>query len=63
AKAHHQGQDAEARQLQQSEVTRLKRELARLEEENAFLKKGLIAESCGWVRVRGVARSLGIKPS
>lgn len=39
AKAHQHGQDAEALQLQQSEVTRLKRELARLEEENAFLKK------------------------
>ncbi|MGB3462382.1 MAG: transposase [Rhodanobacter lindaniclasticus] len=39
AKAQQQGQDAEALQLQQSEVTRLKRELARLEEENAFLKK------------------------
>lgn len=39
AKAHQHGQDAETLQLQQSEVTRLKRELARLEEENAFLKK------------------------
>lgn len=39
AKAQQQGQDAEALQLQQSETTRLKRELARLEEENAFLKK------------------------
>jgi transposase len=39
AKAQQQGQDGEALQLQQSEVTRLKRELARLEEENAFLKK------------------------
>lgn len=34
-----QGQDAEAQRLQQAETTRLKRELARLEEENAFLKK------------------------
>ena len=39
AKAQQQGQDAEATKLQQSELTRLKRELARLEEENAFLKK------------------------
>ena len=39
AKAQQQGQDVEALQLQQSELTRLKRELARLEEENAFLKK------------------------
>jgi transposase len=34
-----QGQDAEAQRLQQAETARLKRELARLEEENAFLKK------------------------
>jgi transposase len=39
AKAQQHGQDAEVLQLQQSEVTRLKRELARLEEDNAFLKK------------------------
>ena len=39
AKAQQQGQDVEALRLQQSEVTRLKRELTRLEEENAFLKK------------------------
>lgn len=39
AKAQQQGLDAETRQLQQSEMVRLKRELARLEEENAFLKK------------------------
>jgi transposase len=38
-KAQQQGQDVETLQLQQSEVTRLKREMARLEEENAFLKK------------------------
>ncbi len=38
-KAHRQGQDAEARRVMQSEQARLKRELARLEEENAFLKK------------------------
>ena len=38
AKAQQQGQDAEATKLQQSELTRLKRELARLEDENAFLK-------------------------
>ena len=39
AKAQQQGQDAEIQRLQQSETARLKRELARLEEENAFLKK------------------------
>ena len=39
AKAQQQGQDAEAQRLQQSETARLKREVARLEEENAFLKK------------------------
>lgn len=39
AQAKQHGQDAEAHQLQQSELARLKRELARLEEENAFLKK------------------------
>lgn len=38
-KAQQQGQDAEAQRLQQSETARLKREVARLEEENAFLKK------------------------
>jgi transposase len=39
AKAQQQGQDTEAQRLQQSETARLKREVARLEEENAFLKK------------------------
>jgi transposase len=39
SKAQQQGQDAEAQRLQQSETARLKREVARLEEENAFLKK------------------------
>ena len=34
-----QGQDAEAQRLMHSEHARLKRELVRLEEENAFLKK------------------------
>ncbi len=38
-KAQQHGQDAEAQRLQQAETARLKRELARLEEENAFLKK------------------------
>lgn len=38
-KAQQQGQDAEARRLIESEHARLKREVARLEEENAFLKK------------------------
>ena len=38
-KAHRQGQDAEAQRVMQSEQAQLKRELARLEEENAFLKK------------------------
>lgn len=33
------GQSSEEQRLQQSEHTRLKREVARLEEENAFLKK------------------------
>ena len=39
AKAQQKGQDEEVQRLQQSETARLKRELARLEEENAFLKK------------------------
>lgn len=39
AKAQQQGQDTEGQRLQQSETARLKREVARLEEENAFLKK------------------------
>jgi len=39
ARAQSQGQDQEAQRLQQSEAARLKRELARLEEENVFLKK------------------------
>ncbi|WP_394358036.1 IS3 family transposase [Methylococcus mesophilus] len=39
-KAQQQGQDAEARRLIESEHARLKREVARLEEENAFPKKG-----------------------
>ena len=34
-----QGQNEEAQRLQQSELARLRRELARVEEENAFLKK------------------------
>ncbi len=34
-----QGLDAEAQRLMQSEHARLKRELVRLEEENAFLKR------------------------
>ena len=38
-KALQHGQDAEAQRLMVSEQARLKRELARLEEENAFLKK------------------------
>ena len=38
-KAQQRGQDAEVLQPQQSETARLKLELARLEEENAFLKK------------------------
>ncbi len=38
-KAQQQGQDAEAQQVQRAEHARLKREVARLEEENAFLKK------------------------
>ena len=38
-KAQQQGEDAQAQRLMQSEVARLKRELARVEEENAFLKK------------------------
>lgn len=33
------GQDAQLHQQTQSELSRLKRELARVEEENAFLKK------------------------
>src|SRR5690606_19383219 len=39
SKAQAQGHDAEANRLAQAETSRLKRELARLEEENAFLKK------------------------
>jgi transposase len=39
AKSQQLGQDAQAQQLMQSELARLKRELARVEEENAFLKK------------------------
>ena len=38
-RAQQQGQDAEAQRLAQSELARLKREMTRLEEENAFLKK------------------------
>lgn len=38
-KAQQQGQDAEVQRLMQSEAERLKREVARLEEENGFLKK------------------------
>lgn len=34
-----EGLTTEEQKLQQSELTRLKRELARVEEENAFLKK------------------------
>lgn len=39
SKAQQQGQSDEAQRLQQSELARLRRELARVEEENAFLKK------------------------
>ena len=39
SKAQQQGQNDEAQRLQQSELARLRRELARVEEENAFLKK------------------------
>ena len=39
AKAQQQGQDAEAQRLMQSEHARLKRDVARMEEEIAFLKK------------------------
>lgn len=39
AKARLVGQSSEEQRLQQSEHARLKREVARLEEENAFLKK------------------------
>lgn len=39
SKANQRGQDTETQRLAQAETTRLKRELARLEEENAFLKK------------------------
>ena len=39
AKAQQQGQDAEAQRLSQSEQARLRREVTRLEEEVAFLKK------------------------
>ncbi len=38
-KAQQQGQDVEAQRLMQAELVRLKRELVRVEEENAFLKK------------------------
>ncbi len=38
-KAQQQGRDAEARRRMESGHARLKREVARLEEENAFLKK------------------------
>ena len=38
-KAQQQGQDAEVQRLVHFEQARLKREVARLEEENAFLKK------------------------
>ena len=39
-RAQQQGQDAEAQRLAQSELARRKREMTRLEEENAFLKLG-----------------------
>jgi transposase len=39
AKARLEGQSSEEQRLQQSEHARLKREVTRLEEENAFLKK------------------------
>ena len=39
SKAHQLGQNDEMHRLMQSETTRLKREMARLEEENSFLKK------------------------
>jgi transposase len=38
SKAQQQGQNDETQRLQQSELARLRRELARVEEENAFLK-------------------------
>ena len=38
SKAQHQGHNDEAQRLVQSELARLRRELARVEEENAFLK-------------------------
>lgn len=38
-KAKQEGQSNEEQKLQQSEHARLKREVVRLEEENAFLKK------------------------
>lgn len=38
-KSQQHGQDVEVQQVLQAEHARLKRELARLEEENAFLKK------------------------
>lgn len=40
AKAQQHGADAEAQRLQQSETARLQHEVARREEEIAFLKKG-----------------------
>ena len=39
AKAQQRGEDAEAQRVQQAETARLKREVSRLEEEGAFLKK------------------------
>ena len=39
ARAQQQGLELESQRLAQSETVRLKREVARLEEENAFLKK------------------------
>ena len=38
-RAQQQGHDAEVERLAQSDLARLRREMARLEEENAFVKK------------------------
>jgi transposase len=39
AKAQQQGEDTQAQRLMQSQVAQLKRDVERLEQENAFLKK------------------------
>ena len=56
-KAQQQGQNNEVHRLVQSETARLKRELARLEEENAFLKKAA-AYFAGLVNVRPTRRRM-----